>query len=76
MYDFMVHPQPTAELLWVFKWMVHLWVNELWFIHNPQMSDNGFSIDGALMGEVSLWFVHNPQLNYYGFSMDDALMGG
>jgi hypothetical protein len=28
------------------------------------MSHNGFSIDGALMGEMSLWFVHNPQLNY------------
>jgi hypothetical protein len=40
------------------------------------MSHNGFSIDGALMGEVSLWFAHNLQLNYYGFSMDDALMGG
>jgi hypothetical protein len=56
----MVRPQPTTELLWVSKWMMHLWIDD--FLVHPQPTAELLWVFKWMvhLWVNELWFIHNP----------------
>jgi len=58
--DFMLHPQPTTELLWVSKWMMHLWMDDF-MLHRQPTAELLWVFKWMVHLWVNeLWFIHNP----------------